>query len=102
LNFLYLCRTPPSDTEVGSTYKEYIQNISRGLEVDQGKLSGVIRSAMNLQRLRASQQPEFAAGRLALAARDRLDAVEDDSDPAQDLTANQSGESPRRPEDEPE
>jgi hypothetical protein len=101
LNFLYLCRAPVSDTEIGSAYKEYIQNISRGLEVDQKKLSGTIRSAMNLQRLK-STKPQLAAtgNRLALAGRDRPDDADTDTAPEQDLTTNQPGEISTQPEDD--
>jgi hypothetical protein len=102
LNFLYLCRTPASDTEIGSAYKEYIQNISRGLEVDQKKLSSTIRSAMNLQRLKGAKPPQVAATgtRLALAARDRLDDDDTAITTDQDLTTPQPGETPTQPEDD--
>src|SRR5437764_15447887 len=58
LDHLALCRPPASGTEVGPAYKEYIQTISQGLEVDHKKLSGVIRTAMNLQRLQETQQSQ--------------------------------------------
>jgi hypothetical protein len=103
LDHLALCRPPVSGTEVGPAYKEYIQTISQGLEVDQKKLSSVIRNAMNLQRLQETQQSQqlVAAPRLALAARDRLEEIDvPGSNSDQDSAAKQPGESSIQGEDE--
>ena len=103
LNFLSLCRPPASGTEVGPSYKEYIQNISRGLEVDQKKLSGVIRNAMNIQRLQETQitRPMVAANQQALAARDRLEDADAPIEADQDVQVKEGEDTPAQSEDEP-
>ncbi len=103
LDYLALCRPPTSGTEVGPAYKEYIETISRGLEVDQKNLSGVVRNAMNLQRLQETQQTQTisVAAKLAWAARDRLeDAIDIPQNPGQATPAKPTADTQSQSEDE--
>ncbi|OJV96040.1 MAG: hypothetical protein BGO39_03440 [Chloroflexi bacterium 54-19] len=102
LNFLSLCRPPASGTEVGPSYKEYIQNISRELEVDQKKLSSIIRNAMNIRRLQESQitRPTAAASQQALAARDRLEDADVPIEAEQDIPVKEGDGISNKSEDE--